>query len=180
MKKFNIENINTPEYWDNHQTALDFGLRQKTYLELAGIGNSIAELGCGLSPMLAHANIFEEKVGVDFSWETIKRAGLLYPDVTYRQADVTETYLPEAHFDVSVSGEVIEHLENPEALIEEMKRITKKGGKIIISTPHLEFEDPEHLWEFDEAWFQERGFTTEVVHSERFPGRSYIFAFCVV
>ncbi len=47
---------------------------------------------------------------------------------------------------------------------------------MILSTPHLEFEDPEHLWEFEELDFFNKGFFVETLLSERFPGRSYIFA----
>lgn len=177
MKKFNIQNINTKEYWDTHQTAMDFGLRQKKYLEIADMGDSIVELGCGLSPMLRFADEFQYKVGIDFSVETIKQAHEAYPEVMYVLADVCYTPFANDSFDVVVSGEVIEHLENPEMLLNEMERICKVGGKIILSTPRLEFEDPEHLWEFDEQYFIDLGFEVETVKSDRFKGREYIFAY---
>lgn len=176
MKKFNVPNINTSEYWDEHQTALDFGLRQRKYLDIAGSGERIIELGCGLSPTMNMAN-FNERYGVDFSPETIKRAKELYPDVRFILTSCTDVPLEGGLFDAVIAGEVIEHMEDPDSLINEMTRLARRGGKIILSTPHLEFEEPEHLWEFDENWFIERGFNTEVVHSERFPGRSYIFAY---
>lgn len=176
MKKFNIKNINTDVYWDEHQTAVDFGLRQKKYLEIAGKGESIIELGCGLSPMLTFADKFTTKIGVDFSQETIKQASEIYKNVLYVLSDVLYTPFANETFDVVVSGEVIEHLEHPQLLINEMERICKKGGIMILSTPHLEFEDPEHLWEFDEEDFKEIGFETESIKSDRFKGRSYIFA----
>lgn len=180
MKKFNIPNINTSSYWDKSQTAFDYGLRQQIYSQIAGVGNRIIELGCGLSPFLHVAN-FKEKWGVDFSPETIIRAKELYPEVSYVLADVTNTFLGDKLFDVSVAGEVIEHLPVPEDLIAEMVRITRRT--IIISTPNLEFDDPEHLWEFSEddlmALLSPYGDTTcNTVESERFPGRKYIFAVC--
>jgi len=173
--KFNIENCNTPEYWNLNQTALDYGLRQQKYLQLAGVGRNIVELGCGLSPMLEHACYFKEAWGVDYSPETIKKATELYPDVKYICADVRATGIESDFFDAVVSGEVIEHLEDPELLLKEMERICAWNGIMILSTPLLEFEDKEHLWEFDEEYFKERCFKTEVVESERFKGRKYIF-----
>lgn len=175
MKRFEIDNINTPDYWNNNQTALDYGLRQQKYLNLARAGDKIIELGCGLSPMLAHACYFNEAWGVDFSPKTIDKAEELYPDVKYVCADACHTGINE-EFDTVVSGEVIEHLENPTELLEEMDRLCKRGGRMILSTPHLEFSDLEHLWEFEEADFKLWGFNTEIVHSDRFKGRSYIFA----
>lgn len=180
MKNFKIKNINSPKYWDSHQTAIDFGLRQEKYAELAIGGFNIVELGCGLSPFLSKAP-FKVKVGVDFSPKTILEAQKLYPNVEYVVADCTNVPFPDKEFQVSVAGEVIEHLENPKDLINEMVRITKE--RIIISTPHLEFKDPEHLWEFDEKDLEKLlspygKVTTETIKSDRFPGRSYIFALC--
>lgn len=173
MKKLTEKQINTPAYWNTHQTALDFGIRQAKYSDLAGKGDKIIELGCGLSPFLSKAN-FKEKWGIDFSPKTIERARKLYKDVNFFQCDATLTPFKDNYFDVAVAGEIIEHLDQPEELVKEMLRISKR--MVIISTPHIEFVDPEHLWEFSEWDFVQMGFETEVVHSERFPGRHYIFA----
>lgn len=175
MKRFDKENINTPDYWDDHQTALDFGLRQQKYLELAGSGETICEVGCGLSPTLSEAlKTFKVAVGYDFSPTTISRAGELYPKVHYFELDANHLWRLDVKYDVVIAGEIIEHLEDPDEFLKQLERIAKK--KVIVSTPNLEFDDPEHLWEFDEKYFQDRGYTTEVVESERFIGRKYIFA----
>lgn len=39
-------------------------------------------------------------------------------------------------FDLAICGEIIEHLPKPERLIEEVGRVLKKGGEVIISTPN--------------------------------------------
>lgn len=175
MKRCNQENINNKFYWDTHQTATDFGLRQQKYLQLAGIGTSIVEVGCGLSPFLYHAvNNFTFAFGFDFSPETIKKARELYPDVIYYEQDATDLIIDKA-FDVVVAGEIIEHLEDPDKFLKQIENIAFR--RVILSTPILEFVDKEHLWEFDEEYFNNKGFKTEVVHSDRFKGRSYIFAY---
>lgn len=177
MKHFDIPDINTPEYWNTHQTATDFGLRQEMYWQLIGSPEKVCELGCGLSPFLAgKPDLVIERWGVDFSPETVKSAAELYPNVKYTLADVTDTPFSDQSFDAVVSGEVIEHLKKPMDLIHEMVRLCKTGGTIVISTPHLEFQDPEHLWEFDEEWFWNLGFFTQIKQSDRFPGRAYLFA----
>lgn len=180
MKNFKVKNINSESYWDTHQTAMDFGLRQQKYSDLAIGGFSIIELGCGLSPFL-HKAPFQYKVGIDYSPKTIYEAQKLYPEVEYIIADCTNTPFPDKEFQVSVAGEVIEHLEDPTELINEMVRITK--DRIIISTPHLEFEDPEHLFEYDEKDLIKMlspfgKVTCETIKSSRFKGRSYVFALC--
>jgi len=184
MKRFFTKDINSPKYWDTHQTATDFGLRQKKYLRLAGKGTRIAEFGCGVSQFLDKAQTkFSECWGIDFSHETMRNFDFLYPNVNRLVSDVQDTPFPRKYFDISVSGEVIEHLKEPENLIKEMARTTKY--KIIISTPHLEFEDPEHLWEFSGDDLLDMltpyGDTkVETIKSERFPGREYLFATCTL
>lgn len=173
MKKLTDIQINTPDYWDEHQTAFDFGLRQQKYYEWVGKGDKICELGCGLSPFLAKSR-FKEKWGIDFSKKTVEKARELYRGVNYFQCEATNTPFKDGYFDYVVAGEIIEHLDNPEDLIKEMLRIANKG--VILSTPHLEFIDPEHLWEFGEHDFIEMGFDTQIIHSDRFEGREYLFA----
>jgi 2-polyprenyl-3-methyl-5-hydroxy-6-metoxy-1,4-benzoquinol methylase len=134
MKKFNIENCNTPEYWDKNQTCIgDFGLRQQKYLDLAGVGNTILEVGCGLSPFLEVARKnFSNTIGFDFSPETIKKAQELFPKVDYRLFDVTKLNEIENKFaNVVVAGEVIEHLEDPDNFLKELERLAIT--KVIIS-----------------------------------------------
>lgn len=176
MKRFNVKNINTPEYWDTHQTATDFGLRQQKYADLVNNRKKVVELGCGLSPFLFRINN-DERWGLDFSFETIEQAEQMYPGVKYVIGDATKTPFKKGEFDAVVAGEIIEHLERPSDLIEEMERICKKGGIMVISTPILEFEDPEHLWQFDVDDFFNLDFNdVEIIESKKFPGRKYIFA----
>lgn len=173
MKRLLETDINNPEYWDSHQTATDFGLRQAKYAELAGSGERIVELGCGLSPFLTKAD-FKEKWGLDYSRQTIETAKEIYKGINFVVGSALETPFKDNYFDVVLAGEIIEHLEKPEDLVKEMLRISR--GKIIISTPILEFVDPEHIWEFEEKDFTDMGFKVETIKSEKFPGRAYIFA----
>lgn len=171
MKKLRSKNINTPKYWNNHQTATDFGLRQKEYKKL--VKGKVVDLGCGLSPFVSVVH----GVGVDFSPVTISKCRELYPDTEFVHSRVTHTPFKDKEFDTSVAGEVIEHLENPKDLIDEMVRITKK--RIIISTPILEFDDKEHLWEFsakDLMKLLPNG-KVKTIESKRFQGRKYLIAY---
>lgn len=176
MKHFNLPQINTPKYWDEHQTALDFGLRQQKYYDLAGKGLTLAEIGCGLSPFLSKVEEnFDLVFGFDFSMKTLKTAQELYPNVLYGYVNANNLKELDSKFEVVVASEIIEHLKDPDRFVKELEGITSR--RLIISTPILEFEDPEHLWEFDEEYFISKGFQTEVVESDRFKGRKYVFAY---
>jgi len=54
------------------------------------------------------------------------------------QADAMNMPIADNSVDYIISSEVIEHLPNPEKFINEMFRILKLNGKIIISTPYKE------------------------------------------
>jgi SAM-dependent methyltransferase len=45
----------------------------------------------------------------------------------------------DCSFDTVISGEIIEHVENPSHLLREINRVLKIKGKLIISTPHACF-----------------------------------------
>ena len=48
---------------------------------------------------------------------------------------------PDAHFDNIICIAVLEHVENPEAVVPELLRVLKPGGHIVASVP---FMQPEH------------------------------------
>lgn len=185
--RFDIPDINTPRYWDRYYRGRGVDtknlLRQEKYLEIIGDNPiyRVCELGCGMSyfPQMA-ATKYWESWGVDYASDTIDRVSLLFPDVRYECRDAIHTTLPPEYFDAVVAGEIIEHLKEPELLLNEMNRIAAKEGLLVISTATVEFKDPEHLWEFtDEELYdimEPYGEPhMERIHSTKFPGRSYLF-----
>jgi SAM-dependent methyltransferase len=44
--------------------------------------------------------------------------------------------LPEAFADIVVAAEIVEHLENPRALMRELARVVKPGGWLLVTTPN--------------------------------------------
>ena len=188
MKRLREFNINTQVYFDEQfedkKVDKQNLLRQNKYLEHVKRGDTVIELGCGMSYFPEMARLKGAKsYGVDFSSSAITSLKYQFPRVFYMKCDAQHTPFPEGKFDVVVSGEVIEHMEDPYQLPYEMARICKKGGKIIISTPHLEFDDPEHVWEFTEEDMKEilgqfGTVSCETIKSTKFPGREYIIAVC--
>ena len=186
MKRLRETNINTPEYFDEQffQRIVDKenNLRQEKYIELIGeTRGRIIELGCGMSYFPKMAEEIGESWGLDFTPKAIRSLRLQFPTVNYVVGNALETPFRDKYFDTVLSGELLEHIEEPQKLIDEMVRIAKK--QVILSTPKLEFDDLEHLWEFEEedlkGMLKKYGHvTTETLESNMFPGRSYIFAKC--
>lgn len=128
-------------------------------LNRAGIqpSDSLLEVGCGdgaLSGLIAKTfgcrvtGTDPSAEGIRFSQEMFKKHRLEGSFL------VTEGYhlpYPDGTFDVIVLADVIEHLQNPGAMLTELKRLIKESGHIIITTPIRSSEHPEdkmHVQEF--------------------------------
>ena len=64
--------------------------------------------------------------------------------------------MPNNYFDFVICFQVIEHIKNAKLLLEEINRVLKKDGKLIISTPNKEMSltrNPWHIREYTGAEF---------------------------
>jgi len=68
--------------------------------------------------------------------------------------NMTEAFPTDGAFDVIVSFEGIEHVNSAEAVLDEMARVLKKDGKLIISTPRKPHGSPYHTREYSLDEFQ--------------------------
>jgi ubiquinone/menaquinone biosynthesis C-methylase UbiE len=112
--------------------------------------NSILDVGCGEGFLLEHLPPVDSYIGVDYSDESIKLAKVqsskfkvqndsLKCKVDFRQADVYKLPFGDKSFDLVTCLEVLEHLDNYEKALQEIRRVAKKH--VILSVPH-------------EPWFQ--------------------------
>ena len=100
----------------------------------------ILGIGCGdgnFSLLLREASQAEEVYGVDISPKAVELANTV--GVKTFQTDIDEEPLPfeKDSFDAIFCGEVIEHLLDPDHLLDEIYRILKPGGVAVISTRNL-------------------------------------------
>lgn len=100
----------------------------------------ILDIGCGdgkFSLLLKQRAQAQEVYGVDISKEAVELAKAI--GVKAFEADIDQRPLPfEANsFDAIFCGEVVEHLIDPDHLLDEIHRTLKPGGIAIITTPNL-------------------------------------------
>ena len=104
----------------------------------------IIDVGAGegyFSKMLGDA--IRERYGIPPS--TVLRACDIFPGNCFKYSDVCcdrvdlDKPFPYADgaFDVACSIEVVEHLENQTAYVRELYRITKPGGRVLVTTPNI-------------------------------------------
>ncbi len=107
-------------------------------------GKSILDLACGIGygSRILLARGAKSCVGADLSKITITNAERNHRDVSFSLMDATQLGFCGATFDVVCSFETIEHIENYEKYLSEMKDVLKPGGLLIISTPVKEAWSP--------------------------------------
>ena len=104
------------------------------------VNKVVLDAACGVGYGLnCLAEAAGEVVGVDASLEAIAYAKEHYQrgNVQFEVMDVCSLRFPHQYFDLVCSFETLEHLDNPERFIFEVKRVLKKDGIFIVSTPHV-------------------------------------------
>lgn len=101
-------------------------------------GKKVTDLGSGSGyGSYSLSKVAGEVSAIDLSEEAVAHASTHYvePNLSYQIGDVTRLPFEDGSFDAAVSFEVIEHLDDPEDLAIEAKRVVKEDGLFIVSTP---------------------------------------------
>lgn len=106
-----------------------------TKINFARKSVTICDLGCGRGWISNHLSDFGQVHGVDLSLEGVKQAQKRWQHVQFEQGDITR-FRCETKFDVVVSSEVIEHVEDKQAFFETVRHLLRPGGHLIITTPN--------------------------------------------
>lgn len=152
-------------------------------------GKQVLDIACGEgygSAMLAAGAA--RVTGVDISPEAVAHAQAKYRrgNLEFRQGSCAAVPLPDASLDVVVSFETIEHHDQHEAMMREIKRVLTPGGVLVISSPDkLEYSDrpnyrnPHHVRELTRAEFKTllgAHFRNHAIYGQRVMYGSAIFA----
>ena len=102
-------------------------------------GKRVLDLACGTgygSALLAQAG--GQVTGIDISPQAIKAAKKLYGrcGVKFMTGDCFDLPFDDGSFDVVVANEMIEHVEDHDGLIAEVKRVLDEKGLFLVSTPN--------------------------------------------
>lgn len=143
-----------PEY---HKGKSIYGEHIARYLAIGEIakGKKVLDIasGSGYGTAMIAKNA-DHVVGVDISADSVAYAKEHYgaKNVTYLEGDGQSIPCEDESFDIVVSFETIEHLKDYEKFLNECKRVLRKDGLFLLSTPNdKEFAEGNHfhLHEFE-------------------------------
>ena len=174
---------------DNFQLEIEHFQRYYSVLPLVK-GKVALDAACGEgygSKILADAA--QRVIGVDISEDAVNRARKAYSDQTnlsFIAESVADLSLPDESVDIVVSFETIEHIseELQQEFLEQIHRVLKKDGLLVMSTPNKEiysnlhnYHNEFHVKEFykeDFLAFLHQKFTNIVLYNQYFEVTSVI------
>jgi SAM-dependent methyltransferase len=107
------------------------------------ITGRILENGCGVGMYVEHLSPFGgEVVGLEYDFERAMEAGENSPHIINAAGEFVP--LPSLAFDLILSHEVIEHVQDDRAAVREMVRLLKPGGRIALFCPNRGYPYETH------------------------------------
>lgn len=119
--------------------------RLEMILRTAGkrITGNILENGCGVGMYVEHlAPLGGTIIGLEYDFERAAEARVNSPHILNAAGETLP--LPAATFDLILSHEVIEHVQNDRSAVQEMVRTLKPGGRAVIFCPNRGYPFETH------------------------------------
>jgi 2-polyprenyl-3-methyl-5-hydroxy-6-metoxy-1,4-benzoquinol methylase len=157
------------EHLHRYSFARDF-CADKDVLDVAG--------GEGYGSMML-AGVARSVIGVERDVDAVAHAKRTYiaPNLVFEAGDALQLPLADASRDVVVSFETLEHLPDQQRFLEEVRRVLRPGGLLIISTPDRLVHsgigmpvNPHHVFELTGAEFTsllQQNFANSAMLSQR-------------
>lgn len=125
------------------------------------VGPNILDVGCGgalLASLLASRKDIEYVAAVDNYDGALRVAhrhigvlrAALREKIVIFCLDADDLLFPDGHFDTVVAGEVLEHVKDPGAVLTELGRVLRPGGRLVVTVPNGGKITDEHLRTFNE------------------------------
>jgi ubiquinone/menaquinone biosynthesis C-methylase UbiE len=132
-----LSNNPTSELWGEHRARYRFAAR-------FAVGQRVLDVASGAGfglRMLRAAGAWP--IGIDYDAASLREVRSGDPSARLVNGDATCLSLTDGAIDVVVSFETLEHVPDAEAMVRELRRVLKPGGRLILSTPNRAFGPPE-------------------------------------
>ncbi len=108
--------------------------------------NSILAIGCGIGDLLSQLK-GKDKVGIDYSENMIEVAKTSHPDIEFHCMDARDITL-DKKFDIIIMADVIGYMDDVQAVFEQVRKVSHRRTKLIITHYNFLWEPVLKFWEF--------------------------------
>lgn len=112
-------------------------------------GDRVLDIGCGKGWLMdAFGRVGLVTHGVDVDPQAVEDSKMFCPDATINLFDGVQLPYPDNYFEYATFIEVLEHVGNESALLNEIRRVLTRGGILALTTPHTgpwTFLDPDNF-----------------------------------
>jgi 2-polyprenyl-3-methyl-5-hydroxy-6-metoxy-1,4-benzoquinol methylase len=121
-------------------------------------GARLLEVGSGMGHLVGQLEDTFETYGIDVNHWAVKQSKSVIQSSQLQAASAQELPYGEGVFNVVIIKHIVEHLPDPQKAIQEIGRVTEKGGTLILATPNLDsllkpwkgekwigYQDPTHI-----------------------------------
>jgi SAM-dependent methyltransferase len=134
-----------PPFMQGHLIEAEHFARYAWASQFAG-GRRVLDAACGMAygtAMLAAAGA-TEVVGVDLDESVIAKVRAAAPPTTtsFEVADLRKLPFDDDEFDFVVCFEAIEHVPEPEVVLDQLSRVLRPDGLLLVSTPNRDVYTP--------------------------------------
>jgi SAM-dependent methyltransferase len=121
-------------------------------------GARLLEVGSGMGHLVGQLEDTFETYGIDVNHWAVKQSKPVIHTSQLQSASAQELPFGDGVFNVVIIKHIVEHLPDPKKAIQEIGRVTEKGGTLILATPNLDsllkpwkgerwigYQDPTHI-----------------------------------
>lgn len=117
--------------------------------ELSGTENEILDCGCGCGCLLKYLKIYGNVKGIDYSARALAYSKKNFDGDLVQSDLLKKVELPDESVDLAIALDVIEHLEDDELGLKNIRRVLKTNGKLLVTVPAFKqlwsYHDVEHM-----------------------------------
>jgi len=105
----------------------------------AGPDDTVLDVACGPGLLVcAFARVVRHATGIDLTPAMLEQARKLQMEsglanITWQQGDVESLPYPDGAFSIAASRFALHHLQNPLAVLKEMRRVCAAGGRMVVA-----------------------------------------------
>ena len=138
-QRIHLQQIEQSHFWFGPREGLLRHLAQEKTIT----GANALEIGCGTGRMLNHWNdIYQYVTAIEPNRQLLLQVADREGNATIVQADCGKLPFAAQSFDSVLCFDVLEHVDDIQ-LLQEARRVTRKGGRMLLSTPAF-----QSLWSY--------------------------------